>query len=146
MANCLIFKKWKTWVLRSGYLSIPQLIYWTIYHSLQCILGLKVLQWNFLNGAFYLPNEVKKEGLFVSLKRLCNYFVKPLGAFLKQLGQFYVKTQWTKAVRKPNLLNQQLDYLRLSLTSGPIPPGNRMNTRYKETETVWTSSCSICSS
>lgn len=108
----------------------------------------KVLQWDFLNGLFYLPKGVKTGDVFVSLKRLWNYFVQifPWGLSKKQLGQFFVKTQWTKHIRRPDILNQQLDYLQLSLTSGPIPPGNRMHTRYKKIKIAWTSSCSTCSS
>lgn len=90
-----------------------------------------------------------KNGRFICLlEKVMKLFCKdfPLGAFQKQLGQFYVKNQWTKHLRKADFLSQQLDSLQVSLTRGPIPPGNRMNTRYKKIKIVWTSSCSTCSS
>lgn len=106
-----------------------------------------VLQLGFLDVLCYLPREGKMGGIFISLKRLRHYFVNfPLGAFWKQLSQFCVKTQWSQCTRWPDFLNQQLGYLWFSLTSGPIPSGNRMNVRYQKIKTVWTSSCLTCSS
>lgn len=57
--------------------------------------GANILQCSFPNGHFYLPKEVKMGGIFVSLKKVMKLFYKkfPLGAFQKQLGQFYVQTQ-----------------------------------------------------
>lgn len=92
----------------------------------------------FPEWAILLAKGSKKRRYICLLEKVMKVFCKnfPLGAFQKQLGQFDVKTQRTKPIRKPDFLNQQLDYLRRSLTSGPIPPGNRMNTRYKKIKIV----------
>lgn len=91
------FKKWKIWVLKSGYLSILWLIYWTICHSLNTFRA-NILQWSFLNGLFYLPKGVKMGSIFVSLKKLWNYFVKTSPWGLS-------KNNWANSMSKHNEQN-----------------------------------------